>query len=182
MTETTTETTTDDAAKLLAVYLRDHLAGAHAGLALAQRCRDSNEGTPLAVLLDGIIPEISQDRDSLQSIMDDLDVTENKLKTIAGRAAEVIGRVKSNGTLTHYSPSSRVVELEGLLAGIDAKRNLWASLRAIAGERSALDASALDRLIQRATSQRERLLPAHHDAALLAFSGTHLPARDTESR
>ncbi|MET0326287.1 MAG: hypothetical protein ABW219_13770 [Ilumatobacteraceae bacterium] len=171
-TDTTTETTDDDS-KLLDVYLRDHLAGAHAGLALAERCRSSNDGTALAVLLDAIIPEIADDRDQLQSIMDGLEVTENKLKSMAARAAEAIGRVKSNGTLTHYSPSSRVVELEGLLAGIDAKRNLWASLRTIADERPELDAAALDHLIQRATSQRERLLPAHHDAARLAFSATH---------
>ncbi|MET0909350.1 MAG: hypothetical protein ABWZ99_07755, partial [Ilumatobacteraceae bacterium] len=137
MTDTDT-TTTDDDSKVLDVYLRDHLAGAHTGLALAERCRRSNDGTALAVLLDGIIPEIEADRDSLQAIMDSLDVTENKLKSIAGKAAEVVGRVKSNGTLTHYSPSSRVVELEGLLAGVDAKRNLWASLRSIAGERPEL--------------------------------------------
>ena len=174
MTDTDTDTTTteDDGSKLLDVYLRDHLAGAHAGLALAERCRRSNDGTPLAVLLDGIIAEIAEDRDSLRQIMDRLDVTENKLKSIAGRAAEAIGRVKSNGTLTHYSPSSRVVELEGLLAGVDAKRNLWASLRTIADERPELDPAQLDALIQRATSQRERLLPAHHDAALVAFSAT----------
>jgi hypothetical protein len=171
MTETGTPTeTTDDHDTLLATYLRDHLAGAHSGLALAERSRDANEGTPLGVLLAEIATEISADQDSLEQIMERLDISENPLKSAAARAAEVVGRIKSNGTFTHYSPSSRVVELEGLLAAIDAKRNLWASLRTIAGQRPGLDAAELDQLIERATSQRDRLTPAHDDAALIAFS------------
>ena len=82
MTDTETTATTDDS-KLLDVYLRDHLAGAHAGLALAERCRRSDDGTPPAVLLDEHTTEIAADRDTLEQIMDRLDVREHTLKTIA---------------------------------------------------------------------------------------------------
>ena len=73
---------------------------------------------------------------------------------------------------TPNSPSSRVVELEGLLAGIDAKRNLWRSLRTAAAARPALAETALDDLIARATSQRDRLLVEHERAARNAFTPT----------
>ena len=153
-----TETAHDNA--LLDAYLRDHRAAADAGLALAERCRRSNEGTDLAVLLGDITAEIAADRDSLDRIMTRLGVPENKLKSLASRAAELVARVKSNGVFTHYSPSSRVVELEGLLAGIDAKRSLWASLRTVADERPQLDAGELDELIAGDLSARAVDAPA----------------------
>jgi hypothetical protein len=167
-----TATTEDIAQHLLAVYLRDHFAGAAAGLALAERCQRANAGTPLGDLLAEVVSEIAADRDSLHRIMDALDVSENPIKAVLGQAAELVGRLKSNGMLTDYSPSSRVLELEGLLAGVDGKRNLWQSLRAAAATRSALDVAALDALIERATSQRDRLQAAHDQAAADAFSSS----------
>ncbi|MET0147485.1 MAG: hypothetical protein ABW328_22280 [Ilumatobacteraceae bacterium] len=156
--------------QLLAVYLRDHLAGAAAGLSLAERCQHSNAGTALGDVLAEIVTEIAADRQALVGIMDGLAVSENHLKSVLGKAAELVGRVKSNGTLVHYSPSSRVAELEGLLAGIDAKRNLWRSLRIAASVDDALDPVELDHLIERATSQRDRLAVEHDRAARIAFA------------
>ena len=90
-----------------------------------------------------------------------LDVSEDPLKAVLGQAGELVARLKSNGMLTHYSPSSRVLELEGLLAGIDAKRSLWRSLRAAGVAHSAPNGPDLEELIARATSQRERLQAEH---------------------
>lgn len=165
-----TATTKDTAQHLLAIYLRDHFAGANAGLALAERCQRANADTPLGDLLADIVSEIADDRDSLHRIMDTLDVAENPVKAVLGQAAEFVGRLKSNGMLTDYSPSSRVVELEGLLAGVDGKRNLWRSLKTAAASNSSLDTAALDTLIERAASQRERLHAAHDQAAADAFN------------
>lgn len=155
---------------LLAVYLRDHAAGAAAGLALAERSQRANEDNPLGAVLSEIAAEITADRESLRNMMKALDVTEDPVKVVLGQAGELVGRLKSNGMLTRYSPSSRVVELEGLLAGIDAKRNLWRSLRVAAATRTQLDVAALDELIDRATSQRERLQAEHDRAAQTAFT------------
>ena len=104
--------------------------------------------------------------------MDALDVSENQVKAVLGQAAELVGRLKSNGTLTDYSPSSRVLELEGLLAGVDGKRSLWQSLKTAVASRPELDVAALDVLIERATSQRERLQAAHDEAAAIAFGSS----------
>jgi hypothetical protein len=155
---------------LLGVYLRDHFAGAAAGLALAERCQRANDDNSLGAVMAEIAAELAADRDGLRTIMDTLDVSEDPLKAALGHAAEVVGRLKSNGVFTHYSPSSRVIELEGLLAGIDAKRNLWHSLRLAAATRPALDIGALDQLIERASSQRDRLQAEHERAARTAFA------------
>lgn len=162
---------TTTSAHLLAVYLRDHFAAAAAGLALAQRSQRANDDNPLGVVLAEIAAEIAEDRDSLRDIMRALDVSEDPIKAVLGQAGEVVSRLKNNGIFTHYSPSSRVVELEALLAGIDAKRNLWRSLRIAAATRPELDVATLDALIERATEQRHRLQAEHGRAATTAFTG-----------
>src|SRR4029077_19989428 len=102
MSAPTTTKTTDH---LLAVYLRDHFAGAAAGLALAERCQRANDDNPLGAVLTEIAAEITEDRESLRAFMNVLDVREDPIKAMLGQAAEVVGRLKSNGVLTHYSPS-----------------------------------------------------------------------------
>jgi len=159
-----------EADRLLATYLRDHAAGAATGLALARRCRRENAGTALEGTLVEIETEIAEDRRSLLDIMSRLGMSPSRLKSALGSLAELVGRLKSNGLLLRYSPSSRVVELEGLMAGVVAKRALWRTLRSIAADRAQLDAGELDRLIERATSQHERLAAAHDRTAPEAFA------------
>lgn len=159
-----------DPDRLLATYLQDHRAGAAAGVALAQRSARSNEGTALGDVLTEIAREIDEDRQALDDIMGRLDVSESQLKSLGARAGELVGRVKTNGVLTGYSPSSRVVELEGLLAGVSGKRRLWASLSATASTRPELDEAELRALFARATSQVERLEAEHDRAAASAFA------------
>lgn len=161
-----------DPDRLLAIYLRDHCAAAEAGLALAARSRHANEGTPLGEVLAGIEAEITADRHALAVIMDQLSVSASGFKKFAARAAEVVGRVKSNGRIFRYSPLSRVLELEGLIGGIDAKRGLWVSLRCAVADRPELDSEVLDDLVARATSQHERLRNEHRRAAAAAFTGS----------
>jgi hypothetical protein len=173
MPDNGTRTTADH---LLAVYLRDHFAGSTAGLALAERCQRANADNPLGAVLAEIVAEIAGERDRLRAIMGALDVSEDPLKAAVGHAAELVGRLKSNGMFTSYSPSSRVVELEGLLAGIDAKRNLWRSLRLAAATRPVLDVGALDELIAQAGSQRDRLQAERERAARTAFVDAAVPS------
>ena len=159
----------------LTVYLRDHYAGSAAGLALVQRCRRANAGTALDDVLAGIESELIDDRHSLQEIMSRLGVSPSVVKTAIGRASEVIGRLKSNGRIMTRSPSSTVVELEGLAAGITTKANLWRSLRATAVHHPGLEAGELHRLLQRATDQLERVIAAHDEAAEHAFAAPDRP-------
>lgn len=154
---------------MLATYLRDHLSGAAAGLALAGRCRRENATNDIGATLGIIEEELAAERSELIDIMRRLDVSPNRLKMFIARTAELLGRLKTNGSIARYSPSSLVLELEGLLGGVTAKRGLWMSLLAASTSRTELDAIALQRLITQATSQLERLAAAHEDAAQLAF-------------
>jgi hypothetical protein len=160
--------------KLLAVYLRDHFAGANAGVALARRCREANADNGVGDVLARIADEIAEDRRALQTIMSTLGVTPSVVKSTIGSLAEAIGRLKGNGRIFRRSPSSTVVELEGLAAGIVTKRNLWRALRLAAESQPVLDTAVLDTLIERATSQFERVGEAHAAAARTAFAGVPL--------
>ena len=164
-----------DANRFLSVYLRDHHAGSSAGLSLAQRCRANNAGTPLESLLVALESEIGEDRVTLEGLMRRLGVSPNPVKSALGSFAEAVARVKSNGRLFHYSPLSRVIELEALAAGIFTKRNLWRALRPAVGRDGMLSLEELETLVERATSQYERVLAAHAEAAALAFPAATAP-------
>ena len=162
--------TSQVAGRLLAIYLRDHRAGATAGLRLVRRCRDANAGSEMGEMLSTLEQEIRLDCEALEAVMAHLGVRPSRFKAIIAGAAEVAGRLKSNGRIMRRSPSSTVVELEALAAGIITKRNLWRALRAITPDYAgALDGAELDGLIKRATAQFERVVDAHGQAAKDAF-------------
>ena len=117
----------------------------------------------------GVEAEIDEDRRSLHAMMSRLDVTPSAVKSAIGSVAEAVGRLKGNGRIIRSSPLTPVVELEGLAAGIFTKRNLWRSLRAASATHHLLDVAELDRLVERATSQLERVVAAHDAAAAQAF-------------
>ena len=159
--------------ELLATYLRDHRGGAAGGLALVRRCRASNEGTELADVLRRIETEILEETQALELIMSRFAVTPSRLKIAAAKVGEVVGRLKTNGRVFTYSPSSRVLELELLAAGVVTKRSLWRSLNAVVSSHPELVASDLDELELRATAQYETVMQEHAKAAAAAFSSQH---------
>jgi hypothetical protein len=178
-----TEARPPDADHLLRVYLQDHHAGSAAGVALTKRM--VREHSDLEPLLGDLEREITEDQQSLMGIMSRLDVEPSWFKSALGTTAELVARLKGNGRIMRPSPSSRVVELEGLAAGVATKRNLWRSLLAVADDRPELDRAELELLEQRASSQIQRLEAAHRRAAAQAFAppaavdgaGTGGPAR-----
>ncbi|HUP71759.1 MAG TPA: hypothetical protein VM282_01810 [Acidimicrobiales bacterium] len=155
--------------RFLAIYINDHRAGAAGGLALARRCaRESGPG-PVGDVLEELAAEIAEDRDTLEHVAQLLGVRANPVKIAVARIAEVAARLKLNGQLRGYSPLSRLIEREGLMAGIDAKRSLWVSLRT--AHRLELAEIDFEHLTQRASEQRDRLLPLHRLAAAEALRG-----------
>jgi hypothetical protein len=154
----------------LEIYLKDHLAGATGGLELAQRAAKNNGGTPLGDALATIAKEIEEDRDELERLMDELDVSRDAVKMAGAWISEKLARLKANGQLTGYSPLSRLIELEMLFLGVTGKRELWIALRELFGPR--LRDFDFERLIERAESQRERLEEQRLAAAREAFGGT----------
>jgi hypothetical protein len=145
--------------RLLAIYLNDHLAGATLGVELALRAARENTGSELGVFLgEVLLPEIREDRQTLERLMGHLGIGRSRAKVAAAWAAEKAGRLKLNGELTRYSPLSRLLELEGLAVGIEGKRALWLALAAtVDSGDDGIAGFDFRALAERAASQRERL-------------------------
>jgi len=154
----------------LPIYLQDHFAGASFGVELARRAARENQGTDLGTFLaERLLPEIVEDRKTLRLLMEQLGLRPSGVKAAASSLAEKAGRLKLNGGLLRYSPLSRLLELEGLAAGIEGKYALWLSLHAVRDRDRRLANIDFEGLAQRARSQRERLEPFRLAAAVEAF-------------
>jgi hypothetical protein len=156
------------APRLLAIYLKDHHAGAVAGASLAHRAAGANEGTPYGDELARVADEIEQDKETLERLMETLDVKPDQLKDRAAWGAEKLGRLKLNARWRDYSPLSRLLELEGLMLGVTGKLGLWRSLRGQLGD--SVDGIDLSLLEARAAAQRDRLEDLRLRAAAEALS------------
>jgi hypothetical protein len=153
--------------KLLSTYLNDHLAGSTVGVELSRRAAKNNEGTELGSFLERLAAEIGEDRDTLHTIMDRLDVKKDRVKVAAAWTGEKAGRLKPNNRLFSYSPLSRLIELEGLALGVEGKRGLWQVLAELTEPR--LAEFDFEQLIERARSQRDELQQRRLAAGLEAF-------------
>jgi hypothetical protein len=156
-------------ARFLPIYLNDHLAGATLGIELARRTRGENEGSDLGVFLEGLLPELLTDRESLLRLMRSLGIAPSLPKSALAWTGEKLGRLKLNGQLSGYSPLSRLVELEGLASGVEAKHAMWVAVERISDRDARLAAFPYGDLQARARSQRERLEPFRLAAAETAF-------------
>jgi hypothetical protein len=158
--------------RLLAIYLNDHLAGATIGVELALRAARENAGSELGDFLRDVLhPEIREDRQTLERLMGQLGIERSRPKVAAAWAAEKVGRLKLNGELTRYSPLSRLLELEGLTAGIEGKRAFWLALEAAVDSGEAVEGCFdFPALAERAESQRKRLETHRIAAALEALT------------
>ena len=141
------------ASKYLATYLNDHLLGSTLGLELVRRAAGENKGSELGAFLDGLVGEIEEDRDTLLAVIGELGVKPDQLKVAAGWTAEKLGRLKPNGQLLGYSPLSPLVELEGLLIGIQGKLAMWQALADVA-EQVGLERARFEALSARAERQQ----------------------------
>ena len=142
--------------KLLQIYLSDHLAGATAGVALAQRIAKHNRGTPAGRRLAQVAHEIEVDRDTLTHLMSDLGMRRSPVKNATSWLAERLSRLKPNGRTGGDTDLQRMHELEALSLGIAGKLSLWEALGA-APQAAAAARVDLDELAERARSQRERV-------------------------
>jgi hypothetical protein len=156
--------------KYLAIYLNDHLAGSIAGYELAKRSLSSNRGTSFGDFLEELVKDIESDRASLEEVFDMVGFPKDRIKPAMGWLAEKVGRLKLNGQIRGYSPLSRVLEFEGLRAGVEAKECLWRTLKALSQSDGRL-VMDFDRLIERAGTQQEQLEEQRAEAVRIAFEG-----------
>jgi hypothetical protein len=154
-----------DPKALLGIYLEDHWAAAGAGTSLAKRLAKNNEGTQWYPELRRIADEVEQEQQTLSRLRETCGRGGFSVKRLLAQTAERVGRLKLNGSLIGYSPLSRVLELEGLISGVKARRMLWRSLRQTEVARNV----DLDQLERRAKEQVDALVAIHKEATAVAF-------------
>jgi hypothetical protein len=141
--------------KLLHIYANDHLGASTAGRELTKRCLSNNTGSPLGNYLERFLGEVTEDRSTVESVLRATGGRPDRFKPLVGWIAEKVGRLKLNGQIRGYSDLSRVLELEGLSAGVEAKKAMWISFRELQDPR--LSQFDFDALIRRASDQRQAL-------------------------
>jgi len=141
---------------VLGIYLNDHLGGATMGVELFRRASGSAQG-PVKTQLQELTTEVEQDRESLRTLMGTLGLPVHRYKVLGGWVLEKVARFKPNGRLFSRSPLSDLIELEGLLLGVQGKAAAFRTLRRLADTDTRLQASTLDELIARAERQADTL-------------------------
>jgi hypothetical protein len=154
----------------LTVYLNDHLAGSAAGIELAGKLRDNNQGTELGKVMVALHHDISEDRETLEALMGQLDVERHPVKEAAGWLLEKVSRLRLNPALTGSTELTRLLETEALSLGIEGKLAMWLALREAAAADPRLAGTDYDRLIERARGQRRSLEPHRLAAGVASFS------------
>ena len=155
----------------LRIYLNDQLALGTAWRELARRSSKANQGSDVGAALSKVATGIAEDFATFRAIMRSLGVPENPVKSGAAVLGERLGRLKMNGKLRSYSTLSRFEELEFLTMGIDGKKQLWQTLRDLAGLAERLPDVDFDHLIARAQQQRDELEPYRVRAGQEALAG-----------
>lgn len=160
-----------EAFEMLATYLDDHRAGAAAGRSLSRRMARENSDTGWAEKLAGLAEDIDADVRTLSELRRVLGVRGGLLKRALARVAAAAGRLKLNRRLVGYSPLSRLLEAEAMMAGVIAKKCLWVAMRSsgdLGDQAAQFDFESLE---NRARGQIELLTEFHEAAAKAAFVG-----------
>ncbi|WP_447002523.1 hypothetical protein ACRAKI_22715 [Saccharothrix isguenensis] len=119
----------------LGTHLRDQLALGVAWREVARRAQRDNRGTDLADALARVSTGIAEDVETFRSIMRRLGARANPVKTGLAVIAERLGRLKLNGRL----------------------KQLWTTLRDLAGLEARLPDIDFDHLVDRAARRRADL-------------------------
>ena len=151
--------------KPIDIYLNDHMGGAMLGAELAEQIVSRNEESPLGELIAPVAIEIEEDRRTLDSLMDQLDVGRNPVKQAGGWLAEKWSRVKFSGAGSGEAAHGNFMALETLALGILGKRSLWVALQTVEDQHDAIRNLDLEGLIGRAEGQHEVVERARIQAA-----------------
>lgn len=109
----------------LVTYLNDHLGASVAGIELAQRCLSNNRESELGKFLEQFVLVLQEEQVRIRKLLKRLDAAESSVKKLGGWMLEKVSRLKLNNSLFRYSDLSRVIELETLVAGLQAQSSMW---------------------------------------------------------
>lgn len=157
----------------LRIYLSDHAAMMTAEEELAERCLKENRGQSgqdeLVQLLEELVREIHSQREMLHIALKSMDAGPDVVKEFSGWLVEKMGRLKWNGQISGYSPLSRVLELETLLASVQIRLAFWKGARKTSVS-DPLPTSDIQVVIDSTTGLLARLEEQHQKACVVAFN------------
>ncbi len=140
----------------LPFYLRDHMAGARTGVNLFDRVAHGHSNPQVRTQIAALGEEVEQDCQALH-----LGVRRVSVTMFSGMLGEMVGRLKPNGALIKRSAGADVLELEALVAAVQAKARLWETLLALTETNTQLDVEQLRHLQDRAAGQRDKIIELH---------------------
>ncbi len=155
-------------AKLLGLYLADHLAGSTAGVARIGRMAEAFADTPAAAELMRLHVDVRRERHLLRRLIHDLGAPQRPHRQALAWLAEHAGRLKLNGRFAGRSPMTMVLETELMRAAILGKLGGWQTLEELAPELG-LDPATFATLAAEARAQIEVLDRVHEHARTNAF-------------
>lgn len=145
----------------LQYYLRDHLAGARAGVNMFARLARSHSHQQARTELAAIHAEVEEEYRVLQAIMADLGMRPVSVTMLMSVVGELAERLKPSGSLVKRTMGADVLELEALIAAVQAKARLWETLLVLSDTDPSLDAEQLRRLRDQAEAQRISIIKLH---------------------
>ncbi len=151
-------------ASSLEIYLQNHEAAAQAGSALFHRAAVNQGSREYGDELRALAADVNEDHRRLRMIMSKVGVRPNVPFGLALRLGERIGRMKPNGRLIRRAPLSDLIEVEGLLDSVAAKRAGWHALATVEST-PGIDPGEIDELVNRADDQLSRLTALHATAS-----------------
>lgn len=108
----------------LKIYLNDHLAASVAGIQMAKHCLKNSQDPVLSKFLSDFLKQVTEEQNLLKKIIIYLEDTQTPLKRMAAWIFEKMAHLKLNYFQSN-AEVSRLLELEGLLAGVHAKLDMW---------------------------------------------------------
>ncbi len=154
----------------LEVYLTDHLAGATAGLNLAQMATHEHRADEHGAFFGEIASEIKADYATLERLIAELGVERSATKTAAAEIGSKMMAPKFVGG--DDDELNAFITLETLSMGVEGKVCMWKALTTVAGAYPTLEGFDLDGLIARGESQRERIEATRLEIAPQALAHT----------
>lgn len=164
--------------RYMTIYLRDHRALGEACLDLCHRIRRANRDNSIGPAMSELEADLQEDLDLQDRVMDLLKIAPSTWKKLGYRAAQRLGHLKLNGEFFRYSPLSRLLELEGLLAWVDTRRELWMTLEDARRVYPVLEQVPISRMVAQSGRHHQTLRELHQEAARhMIKRGQHPGAR-----
>jgi len=154
----------------LQVYMSDHLAGARAGVELAEQLVRTSDDAGERQFFQELCDEIEADRQTLEGMLEGAGGHPSVIRQAGGWLSEKLIALK----MRWDDPSGRGLTffeaLETLAIGVLGKRSLWRALAAVQPHVPQLQAFDLARLEARAQDQYDRIERKRIETGTRVFS------------